>query len=56
MLETYIDKKLILDSNYDDTRTSSIGSDDAIVILNPTKYTIQDDEFDDEGHENNDEE
>lgn len=32
------------DPNYVQDRTSSIGSDDPVIILNPTQYTLQIDE------------
>jgi len=47
MLETNITKKLFNDG-MDDSRTSSIGSDDVVIILNPTKYTLQDDDQDED--------
>jgi len=47
MLETYISKRLLNDDNEND-RTSSIGSDDVVVILNPTKYTLQEDSSDED--------
>jgi hypothetical protein len=43
ILETNINKKLFYE-NYDENRTSSIGSDEVVVILNPTSYTLKDDE------------
>jgi hypothetical protein len=47
MLETKICRK-IFNEEYDNSRTSSIGSDDAVIILNPTKYTLnEDDEYED---------
>lgn len=62
MLETCINKKILTDNENDnndcyddfvgdDDRTLSIGSNDAVVILNPTKYTIQDDSGDDNDNE-----
>jgi hypothetical protein len=39
MLETSI-TKIMLNEGYDEERTDSIGSDDVVVILNPTKYTL----------------
>jgi hypothetical protein len=45
MLETKISRKLFTE-DFENERTSSIGSDDAIIILNPTKYTLnEDDDF-----------
>ncbi len=47
-LETYITKGIINDDDIENDRTSSINSDDVVVILNPTKYTLQQDSSDDE--------
>eukprot|EP00347_Sterkiella_histriomuscorum_P011895 403370686 len=46
MLETSITQKLLSDKyiNENTDRCDSIGSDEVVVILNPTKYTINDDE------------
>jgi hypothetical protein len=47
MLETKICRK-IFSEEYDNSRTSSIGSDDAVIILNPTKYTLNEEDDEDE--------
>ena len=48
MLETNITKGFFNDDETEDVRSNSIGSDDVVVILNPTKYTIRDDEQDED--------
>jgi GTPase SAR1 family protein len=50
MLETTITKKLFRE-DYDENRESGIDSDDVVVILNPTQYTLKDDDIDGEVRE-----
>lgn len=47
MLETYISKKVFYE-NYEDGRESvgGIESDEVVMILNPTQYTVKDDDAD----------
>jgi len=45
MLESNISRKIFLEE-YDNSRTSSIGSNDAVIILNPTKYTLNEEVYD----------
>jgi hypothetical protein len=43
MLETIITKQMFLKDEgnmFESERTQSFGSDDAVIILNPTKYTL----------------
>lgn len=47
MLETTITKSILKDEYVDqEDRCNSIGSDDVVVILNPTKYTLDDSDED----------
>ena len=43
MLEANISQK-VFNEDYDNSRSSSIGSDDAVIVINPTKYTLKDEE------------
>lgn len=44
MLETKICRK-IFSEDYDDyERTDTLGTEDAVIILNPTKYTLKEDD------------
>ena len=47
MLQALINDKLFDEEHYSNSRTSSIGSNDPVIILNPTQYTCQE-ELDDE--------
>ena len=42
MLETKLDYQLFKE-DYDNSRTNSFGSNEAIIIMNPTQYTVAED-------------
>lgn len=52
MLQAHINEDIIKDGDVDylQQRTSSFGSNEAVVILNPTEYTLneEEEEFDEE--------
>ena len=50
MLETYITQK-ILKENYEENRESGIDSEEVVVILNPTQYTLKDEDAEDKACE-----
>ena len=44
-----ITEKILFEDDYDqNSRTSSIGSNDPVVIINPTQYTLREDEVQEE--------
>ena len=50
MLETYITQK-IFKENYEENRESGIDSEEVVVILNPTQYTLKDEDAEDKAFE-----
>lgn len=57
MLQALINEKVLSKEDYSDARTSSIGSNEAVIILNPTDCTLigSDDESDNSGEDDDEE-
>ena len=48
MLETNITRKLFIENFEDERENGIVDSEEVIVILNPTQYTVRDEDIDEE--------